>query len=143
MYLSQLELLTEQQQSHPAIAFCTQLDRHLMVGSYDQVMSAASLPPVDYYSFFLKSLLETVRINIGECAAASYTSLSVTEATQILMFGSEKETVEFIQTSYPDWTVSGNTVSLQGSKVAKSHEIPSLKLISQTLSYATELERIV
>ena len=115
-----------------------------MVGSYDQVMSAASLPPVDYYSFFLKSLLETVRINIGECAAASYTSLTVAEATKILMFGSEKETVEFIQTNYPDWTISGNTtISLQGSKAAKSNEIPSLKLIAQTLSYATELERIV
>ena len=139
----QLELLTEQQQSHPAIAFCTQLDRHLMVGSYDQVMSAAALPPVEYYSFFLKSLLETVRINVGDCAAASYTSLAVSEATKILMFGTDKETVEFIAATYPDWTVNGNTITLQGSKGTKSSEIPSLKLISQTLSYATELERIV
>ena len=141
--MSQLELLTEQQQSHPAIAFCTKLDQHLMVGSYDQVMSAASVPPVDYYSFFLKSLLETVRINIGECAAASYTSLTVAEATKILMFATEKETIEFIKTNYPGWVITGNNVSLQGTKTAKSNEIPSLKLISQTLTYATELERIV
>ena len=42
----ELELLSEQQQAHPAIAFCTKLDRHLMVGSYDQVMAAAANPPL-------------------------------------------------------------------------------------------------
>jgi hypothetical protein len=52
-------------------------------------MAAAALPPVEYYNFFLKSLLETVRINIGECAAASYSTLTVTAATQVLMFNTE------------------------------------------------------
>jgi hypothetical protein len=55
-----------------------------------QVMAAAALPPVDYYTFFLKSLLETVRINIGECAAASYSVLTVEAATKVLMFTNEK-----------------------------------------------------
>lgn len=53
-------------------------------------MTAAALPPVEYYSFFLKSLLETVRLNIGECAEASYTTLTVAAATKVLMFNSEK-----------------------------------------------------
>ena len=53
-------------------------------------MAAAALPPVEYYTFFLKSLLETVRINIGECAAASYSSLTMAAATKVLMFNSEK-----------------------------------------------------
>ena len=88
----ELELLTTEQQQHPAIIFCTQLDKHLMVGSYDQVMSAAANPPVEYYSFFLKSLLETVRVNIGDCVAASYGSLNLAAATKILMFSSEKVT---------------------------------------------------
>ena len=34
-----------------------------------QVLVAAANPPVKYYSFFLTSLLETVRINIGTAAA--------------------------------------------------------------------------
>ena len=84
-----MELLTGNQQQHPAILFCTRLDQHLTVGSFDQVLSAAAHPPVEYYSFFLKSLLETVRINIGECAAASYTILTVAAATEILMFTSQ------------------------------------------------------
>lgn len=53
-------------------------------------MAAAALPPVDYYTFFLKSLLETVRINIGECAAASYSVLTVEAATKLFMFTNEK-----------------------------------------------------
>ena len=36
--VSQLELLSEEQRNDPAISFCTQLDRHLMIGSYDQVL---------------------------------------------------------------------------------------------------------
>ena len=53
----ELELLSDEQLNHPNIVFCTQLDQHLMVGSYDQVMNAAAKPPVTYYHFFLKSLL--------------------------------------------------------------------------------------
>lgn len=139
----ELELLNEQQQSHPFIAFCTQLDRHLMVGSYDQVMAAAAQPPVEYYSFFLTSLLKTVRINIAECAAASYSKLTLDAATRILMFNSEKETISFVTENYPDWNCTGNTIDLQVTKSVKSDEIPSLKLIVQNLTYATELERIV
>jgi 26S proteasome regulatory subunit N12 len=139
----ELELLTEVQSSNPAIAFCTQLDQHLMVGSYDQVLASASNPPVDRYAFFLKSLLETVRINIGECAAASYKMLSLKAATKMLMFDSEKETHVFISDFYPDWTINGSEVVLCEMKAPKSEGIPSMKLISQTLSYAAELERIV
>ena len=49
-------------------------------------MSSASHPPVEFYSFFLTSLLETVRINIGECVASSYRSLTLTAAKKVLMF---------------------------------------------------------
>ncbi len=52
--------------------------------------------------------------------------------------------MEFIAESYPDWTVSGGLVTLAASsKAARSEEISSVRLITQNLSYATELERIV
>ena len=139
----ELELLTISEMEKKEIAFCTQLDQHLMVGSYDHVLSAAENPPVSYYGFFLKSLLETVRMNIGDCAAASYPTLTVTAATKILMFSSEKETLQFISICYPDWSVQGGSINLRATKSLKSEEIPSLKVISQSLIYATELERIV
>lgn len=62
-------------------------------------MAAAALPPVDYYTFFLKSLLETVRINIGECAAASYSVLTIEAATKVLMFTNEKVIICLLKTS--------------------------------------------
>lgn len=145
---SELELLSEQQQKDPAISFCTQLDRHLMIGSYDQVMQAAATPPVEYYSFFLTSLLETVRLNICECVLAAYKMLTPQAAMKILMFSSLDETVEFFNDHYPEMEVSASTQSIDLRSQShhashKSEEVPSLKLINQTLSYATELERIV
>ena len=56
-----------------------------------------------------------------------------------------QETVDFIAAFYPTWEVdtARSVVLLSGAKTTKSEEIPSLRLISQNLSYATELERIV
>lgn len=139
----ELELLSTNEMDKKEIAFCTQLDQHLMVGSYDHVLAAAENPPVSYYVFFLKSLLETVRMNIGDCAAASYSTLTTIAATKILMFASEKETLQFISQYYPDWSVHSGLINLRATKSLKSEEIPSLKVISQSLTYATELERIV
>jgi 26S proteasome regulatory subunit N12 len=140
---SELELLNDEQLKCAPIAFCTQLDQHLNLGSYDQVLSAAKNPPVDYYQFFLRSLLDTVRINIGDCAAASYSKLTVDAATSVLMFSSKEETLAFIKEEYPDWQIGDKEIDLRATKVVKSEEIDSKSLISQTLGYATELERIV
>ncbi len=54
-----------------------------------QVLAAASSPPLPQYAFFLRSLLTTVRLNIGDCAGASYHTLTLASATKILMFESE------------------------------------------------------
>lgn len=55
-----------------------------------QVLAAASHPPIEQFKFFLTSLLETVRLNIGFCAASSYKTLTLPSATQILMFHSDQ-----------------------------------------------------
>lgn len=138
-----MELLSESIRKHPNIDFCTQLDQHLMVGSYDQVLSAAENPPVAYYSFFLRSLLKTVRVNVGDCAAAAYRTLEIPAATRMLMFHSDLETLQFLTETYPAWTVEGTMIHLQGTKATSQSEIPSVKLIQQQLTYANELERIV
>ena len=126
-------------------------------------MDAAAHPPCKSFSVFLAKLLRTVRINIGECAAASYRTLTIAAASDILMFNSEQvyikmlycardvthfcfcvqETLAFIEENYPHWEINNNIISLCSVKVNKSEEIPAMKLISQTLSYASELERIV
>ena len=110
------------------------------------MLSAAANPPYPDFSFFLVSLLETVRVNIGECMESAYNTITVKNASKILMFQDEQETVDFINACYPSWAIQGDVIHLTPSKEktsGRSEEIPSMKLISQTLSYATELERIV
>jgi len=140
---SELELMTEEEKQEPAISFCIQLDRHLMMGSYKEVMSEAATPPFSHYTFFLKSLLETVRVNIVDCISASYKSLTLSGATEILMFTSTEETKTFIHDFHPEWKIEGDLIDVAGHAALNSEEIPSMKLIEQTLTYATELERIV
>ena len=111
-----------------------------------QVMQAAVHPPVEEYSFFLTSLMETVRSNICECVLASYRALTVQAATDILMFSSPSETLEFISSKHPGLKVDAGTIdvqALQGESVKLEEERKSHRLIEQTLSYASELERIV
>ena len=143
LIFNQLELYADTVMHHPYIAFCTQLEQHLMVGSYDQVMEAAKHPPVECYSFFLNSLLETVRVNIADCAVASYRTLTMQAAKKILMFSTLDEARDFMEDKYPELLVVNDVIDLRSQKTCKSEEIPSMKLISQTLAYAAELERIV
>lgn len=144
-YHCELELLTDEQKGQPAIAFCTQLEQRLMVGAYDEVMAAAANPPVGLFSFFLSGLLETVRVNIAECAETSYNTISLKGAKEILMFSTEHEAKQFITKNYGGWVLNGDTYVLKtgGDKVLGSSDVSSHALISQTLAYATELDRIV
>ena len=74
---------------------------------------------------------------------ASTKSISFDTATKALMFESNNDTIQFINDYFPEWTVNNNVIYLDTVKVNKSEGIPSLKVINQTLKYATELERIV
>lgn len=144
-YHCELELLTDEQKSSAGIKFCTELERRLMVGAYDDVMNAASNPPVDLYGFFLGSLLETVRINIADCAEMSYNTLNPSALKEILMFTTEKEAVAFVNEHYPHWEFNGTLFKLKPdtTKLSSAEDIPSQKLVSQTLTYAVEMDRIV
>ena len=144
-YHCELELLTDEQKSLAGIKFCTELERRLMVGAYDEVMNAASNPPVDLYAFFLSSLLETVRINIADCAEISYNTLNPSALKEILMFSTEQEALEFVKEHYSHWESNGTLFKLKpdATTLSSAEDIPSQKLISQTLTYAAEMDRIV
>ncbi len=78
--------------------------------------------------------------------AASYNHITIQNASKLLMFQQPQETSDFVRDYYPSWVVQGDKIILAPSKEktgGRSEEISSMKLIAQTLSYATELERIV
>ncbi|CAM9885729.1 unnamed protein product, partial [Chrysoparadoxa australica] len=143
---SELELMTEEERGNPCIQFPIQLEQHLTVGSYDKVLEARSHVPHPQYKHFLASLLDTVREAIADCAEASYGSLAMTDAAKMMMFPSEADCRTYIAQARPDWQVRREHYGIvfkHPEPSRKASDIPSMRVITESLSYATELERIV
>ena len=141
---AELELLSEGEASTPFVSFPITLERQLMVGSYDEVLNAGSNVPHPSYSFFMENLLETVRDSIADCVEVSYKSMKLSDAVTMMKFESIAELQEYIQDKREDWIVESDMLTFQPPPIgSKAVDIPSMNLISQSLSYATELERIV
>lgn len=141
---AELELLSEAEASTPFVSFPITLERQLMVGSYDEVLNAKSNVPDPSYSFFMENLLETVRDSIADCVEVSYKSMKLADAVTMMKFESTAELQEYVQGKREDWIVEGGSLTFQPPPMGrKAVDIPSMKLMAQSLSYATELERIV
>jgi 26S proteasome regulatory subunit N12 len=138
---SELELLTEALASDPLVSFPIGLERKLMVGIYDQVLTE-SIPHASY-QFFMDHLLQTVRDSIADCTEVSYPTLSLDRAAALMKFNDMKELQEYIQTDRDDWILQGDTLTFQPPSTSGASDIPSHQWIQQSLTYATELERIV
>lgn len=141
---AELELLTEADATSPYVTFPITLERQLMVGSYDEVLVAKSNVPDPTYNFFMENLLETVRDSIADCIEVSYKSMKLDDAIVMMKFDSSSELQEYVQEKREDWIVEGDRLMFQPPPMgSKAVDIPSMKLMAQSLSYATELERIV
>ncbi len=146
---SELEFIAHDdiQSSSKYITFPINIERQLMVGSYDEVLQAFQTNiPDPSYQFFTDNLLQTVRDSIADCVEVSYKSLKVSNAVEIMKFDSEELLMEYVKECRDDWIVDelkGELCFQLADTGRKASDIPSKKLIAQTLSYATELERIV
>lgn len=147
---SELEFIAHNatQSSSKYITFPINIERQLMVGSYDEVLQAfqSSNIPDPSYQFFIDNLLQTVRDSIADCVEVSYKSLKMKDAIHIMKFDSMEGLVDYVKECRDDWIVDEKNGELCFQVVDtgnKASDIPSNKLIAQTLSYATELERIV
>ena len=146
---SELEFIAHDttQSSSKYITFPINIERQLMVGAYDEVLQAfKSNIPDPSYQFFIDNLLQTVRDSIADCVEVSYKSLKLADAVEIMKFDTGDELMEYVQECRDDWIVDDVKAELcfqLADTGSKASDIPSNKLIAQTLSYATELERIV
>ena len=138
---SELELLSEDERQIDTIAFPIKLEQFMMVGAFNQVLEAKASMPSETFHFFMASIVETVRDSVAECAQAAYNCLSLAAAQNMLMIESRAELMEFI--AQKEWIVEGDTIAFQPASSARSAEVPSMRLLSESLAYATELERIV
>jgi len=143
---AELELLSDTEASHPFVTFPIDLERQLMVGMYDKVLSVTVPDPS--YQFFVDHLLQTVRDSIADCVEVSYQQMKLQDACVLMKFTTEQELLEYVEECRDDWIVQQD----MGTKMlcfqpppsgSKATDVPSMKLIAQSLSYATEMERIV
>ncbi|XP_021894848.1 26S proteasome non-ATPase regulatory subunit 8 homolog A [Carica papaya] len=141
---TELELLSSTALENPCIKHAVELEQSFMEGAYNRVLSARQTAPDETYVYFMDLLAKTVRDEIAGCSEKAYDYLSISDATKMLLFSSEKELLEYVKEDHPEWEVKNGFVFFQKAKeTAPCKEIPSLQLINQTLSYARELERIV
>jgi len=141
---SQLELLSDQEASDPLISFPISLERKLMVGMYDEVLTM-SIPHASY-QLFMDHLLQTVRDSIADCMEVSYQTLKLQDAAAMMKFNSVDELQNYIANDRDDWLVSSadGTITFQPPPTTSAaSDIPSMQWIQQSLTYATEMERIV
>ncbi|VEU39295.1 unnamed protein product [Pseudo-nitzschia multistriata] len=139
---AELEILTEEESRNPFVTFPINLERQLMVGIYDEVLSVTV--PDSTYQFFVDNLLQTVRDSIADCMEVSYKNMKLSDAMTMMKFGAEQELLEYIEECRDDWIVEADTLCFQPPPSgSKAGDIPSIKMINQNLSYATEMERIV
>ena len=141
---AELELLSDQEAVTSYVSFPIQLERQLMVGSYDELLSAHSRIPDSSYGLFMDRLLQTVRDSIADCVEVSYKTMKTVDAMTMMKFDSVEQLMEYIEECRDDWILEGDVICFQPAPTgSKAADIPSMKLIAQSLSYATEMERII
>ncbi|KAF1780485.1 HAD-like domain [Phytophthora cactorum] len=134
----------EQSRQDPNIAFAVKLEQYLMEGTYNKVLESRTNVPNPYFPFFLSQLLQTVRENIADCAEVAYQCLTLADAQKMLIFDSAAELSTYIQEEKTEWVVREGRVWFKApEKSLGASDIPSLRLVGETLAYATELDRIV
>ena len=74
----------------PHINFPSSLERSLMVGSYDAVMSANARLPDPLFGFFTDELRATVRDSIADALEVAYGAIGVAEAQKLLMWNAQE-----------------------------------------------------
>ncbi|KAM3321542.1 26S proteasome non-ATPase regulatory subunit 8 A [Capsicum chacoense] len=141
---TELELLSQSALDNPCIKHAVELEQSFMEGAYHRVLSARQTAPDVTYDYFMDLLAKTVRDEIAGCSEKAYDRLSTSDARQMLLFSSDKELLQYVEQEHPEWEIKGGFIIFQKVKDSvPCKEIPSLQLITQTLSYARELERIV
>lgn len=141
---SQLELVPETSRLDPSIAYAIKVEQWLMEGSYSKVLEARNTLPHPDWKPFIEKLLETVREAIAECVQVAYQSLSFQEAQQLLIFSSKDALLAYVTEQKPEWQIKNESLWFTPPKQnLQAQDIPSMRLIKESLAYATELDRIV
>jgi len=136
---TELELI--QDHNNRYIKFPVQLEQYKMEGRYNKVWGAGDSIPVNYYEPFVGKLMQTARHDIGNSLETSYERLTLDDSRKLLMFGDDIAGFQkFVQERA--WRVSDKYINFTPEEQLKP-ELGAIQLITQSLKYAHELERII
>ena len=137
---AQLELLSDAEASDPLTSFPIALERKLMVGIYDEVGQI----PDPSYQLFMDHLLQTVRDSVADCMEVAYQELPLQDAAKLLKLNSAQELIDYVAAEREDWIMEPDKITFAPPPTAHAaSDIPSMDWIQQSLTYATEMERII
>ena len=141
---AELEILSPEEAATSFISFPINLERQLMVGSYDEVINAGVHIPDPSYTLFMESLLETVRESIADCMEVSYKTMKLDDAHKMMNLDKDLTVNAYAEMLREDWIINSDELCFQPNEIGfKASDIPNERMIQQNLGYATELERIV
>lgn len=142
---AEVELMPRESQESPYISHAIALERCLTEGAYKKVLSSSGAPSSLAMEPLLHRLASTVQSEVASCCEASHESLPVDRAKHLLNISSEEEFTRLVQDR--GWEIrSGHVVFPDrpaSSDDSAQQQVPAQDLISRTLLYAKELERIV
>lgn len=122
------------------------LETYFVQGSYQKILTQQQNVPLVAYNFFIEKFVDAIRYEIARSAECAYDSLSLQDMLRMFMITNQQELTAFIQQNQKDsqvqWIVKGDRLHFAREKKEMA-EIPNHKMINLTLSYATELNRII
>lgn len=111
-----------------------------MEGSYSKVLKASKTATDPGFEFFMGMLTDMLRDKIMDCSQTAYETMPAADACRLLLLSNEQELKEYADKR--SWVLRDGLVDFNQDK-GEAMSIPSLKVIGQTVGYATEMERIV
>ena len=119
-----------------------QIEQWLMEGSYNKVWNARSNVPAEEYTYFIDTMVGTIRNEIAACSEKAYNVLPLSDATTLLYFKTTDELLSFAKEH--SWNVNNAEKKVYfGQSRAEDAEIPAKNVMKQAFEYAHELEKIV
>lgn len=118
------------------------IEQFLMEGSYNKVWSTRSSVQGEEFLFFYDILMSTIRHEIASCSEKAYEYLPLHDASTLLFLNNTEEVLNFANER--GWKVNPAEQKVYfGAEDDNVVEIPQEQIITRTLGYARELERIV
>ena len=148
---SELAAIPHSDQSARFIRVPVNIERYIMEGSYNRLLTAQDDAPAPEFTPLLALLQDTVRTEIAQCIPKAYESLTVKDAARMLMCSDEGHARD-LGTAF-QWRFSADgksflfaaddSASEDGCKRAASKVIPFKDVLTEHVRFASQLQRVV